>query len=93
MWDLCSPTRDQTSAPCIGMESFNQETTREVRHYCILYITHMQSFYDWLRWKYFQILQQEWICTSVQYDRPQGLLSDHHCHLFMLVYPTLLSFA
>lgn len=88
MWDLCSPTRDQTSAPCVGMESFNQQTTREVPNYGILCITHMQSFCDRIRWKCFQIPQQEWICTSVQYDCPRGPLSDHHGHLFMLVCPT-----
>lgn len=59
MWDLCSPARDQTSAPCIGMESFNQQTTREVPNYCILYITHMQkASMTGIRWKYFQIPQQ-----------------------------------
>ena len=30
MWDLSSPTRDQTHAPCIGSVSLNHWTTREV---------------------------------------------------------------
>ena len=88
MWDLCSPARDQTSAPCIGMESFNQQTTREVPNYCILYITHMQkSFYDRIRWKYFQIPQQEWICL------PTRPVLTTIATFFMLVCPTLLLFA
>ena len=88
MWDLCSLARDQTSAPCIGMESFNQQTTREVPNYCILYITHMQkSFYDRIRWKYFQIPQQEWICLTT---RP---VLTTIATFFMLVCPTLLLFA
>ena len=30
MWDLSSPTRDRTHTPCIGRQSFNHWTTREV---------------------------------------------------------------
>ena len=30
MWDLNSPTRDQTYTPCIGRQSLNHWTTREV---------------------------------------------------------------
>ena len=30
MWDLSSPTRDQTYIPCIGRQSHNQWTVREV---------------------------------------------------------------
>ena len=30
MWDLISPTRDQTCIPCIGTQSLNHSTTREV---------------------------------------------------------------
>ena len=30
MWDLCSPTRDQTYIPCIGRQSHNHWTVREV---------------------------------------------------------------
>ena len=30
MWDLNSPTRDQTHTPCIGRQSLNHWTTREV---------------------------------------------------------------
>ena len=30
MWDLSSPTRDQTYIPCIGRQSHNQGTVREV---------------------------------------------------------------
>ena len=29
-WDLSSPTRDWTLSPCIGRQSLNQQTTREV---------------------------------------------------------------
>ena len=32
MWDLSSPTRDLTSAPCTARRSVNQWTTREVPH-------------------------------------------------------------
>ena len=30
MWDLSSPTRDQTHTPCIGRQSLNHRTAREV---------------------------------------------------------------
>ena len=30
MWDLNSPTRDQTCTPCSGRQNFNHRTTREV---------------------------------------------------------------
>ena len=30
MWDLSSPTRDQTCTPCIGRQSLNHWTAREV---------------------------------------------------------------
>ena len=30
MWDLISPTKDQTCIPCIGTQSLNHSTTREV---------------------------------------------------------------
>ena len=30
MWDLSSPTRDGTQAPCIGRQILNHWTTREV---------------------------------------------------------------
>ena len=30
MWDLSSPTKDQTHIPCIGRQSLNHWTTREV---------------------------------------------------------------
>ena len=30
MWDLSSPTRDRTLTPCIGRQSLNHWTTREV---------------------------------------------------------------
>ena len=30
MWDLSSPTRDQTRTPCIGRRSLNHWTTKEV---------------------------------------------------------------
>ena len=30
MWDLSSPTRDQTHTPCIGRQSLHHWTTREV---------------------------------------------------------------
>ena len=30
MWDLSSPTRDQTLTPCIGRPSLNHWTTREI---------------------------------------------------------------
>ena len=30
MWDLCSPSRDQTHTPCAGRWSLNHWTTREV---------------------------------------------------------------
>ena len=36
MWDLSSPTRDQTHAPCIEVWSLNHWTTREVPLYNIL---------------------------------------------------------
>ena len=30
MWDLSSPTRDRTRTPCIGRQSLNHWTAREV---------------------------------------------------------------
>ena len=33
MWDLSSPTRDQTHMPCIGRQTPNHGTTREVSRY------------------------------------------------------------
>ena len=30
MWDLSSPTRDRTHTPCIGRQSLNHWTAREV---------------------------------------------------------------
>ena len=30
MWDLSSPTKDQTHIPCIGRQSLNHWTSREV---------------------------------------------------------------
>ena len=32
IWDLSSQTRDQTCTPCVGRQSFNHWTTREVPH-------------------------------------------------------------
>ena len=36
MWDLSSPTRDQTRAPCIGRRSLNRWTASEVLMVCPL---------------------------------------------------------
>ena len=33
IWDLSSPTRDRTHTPCIGRQSLNQWTAREVSRY------------------------------------------------------------
>ena len=35
-WDLIFPTRDRTGTPCIGRQSLNHWTTREVPKYCLL---------------------------------------------------------
>ena len=36
MWDLSSPTRDQTRTPCIGRRSLNHWIAREVPAFAIL---------------------------------------------------------
>ena len=36
MWSLSSPTRDRTRTPCIGRQSLNHWTTREVPHMGVL---------------------------------------------------------
>ena len=35
MWDLSSLARDRTRSPCIGRQSLNHWTTREVPHFAI----------------------------------------------------------
>ena len=37
MWDLSSPTRDQTHTSCIGRQSLNHRTTREVPNLINIY--------------------------------------------------------
>ncbi|XP_057565576.1 microtubule-associated serine/threonine-protein kinase 3 isoform X3 [Hippopotamus amphibius kiboko] len=40
MWDLSSPTRDQTCTPCLGRSSLNQKTAREVLLLLFLIASH-----------------------------------------------------
>ena len=42
MWDLSSPTRDRTRTPCIGRQSLNHWTTREVPN-CFFWFATSQS--------------------------------------------------
>ena len=36
LWDLSSPTRDQTCTPFVGGQSFNYWTVREVRGWALI---------------------------------------------------------
>ena len=36
MWDLSSPTRDRACTPCIGRQSLNHQTAREIPEYIFL---------------------------------------------------------
>ena len=45
MWDLSSPTRDRTHTPCIGRQSLNHRTTREVPKF-FLYVPTSCLFKD-----------------------------------------------
>ena len=47
MWDLSSPNRDQTCAPCIGRQSFNHWTAREVSNTLHWIITLLSSPLLW----------------------------------------------
>ena len=38
MWDLSSPSRDRTRAPCMGARSLNHWTAREVPWWCPIYV-------------------------------------------------------
>ena len=54
MWDLSSPARDWTHAPCIGALSLNHWTTREVPFYpfinqvVFLMLSYMSRLYIWI---------------------------------------------
>ena len=45
MWDLNSPTRDQTHAPVLGAWNLNHWTTREVSNYYYFLIRQRQQSY------------------------------------------------
>ena len=45
MWDLGSPTRDGTCAPCIGRQSLNHCTAREVPRRQIFYCDNVTKVY------------------------------------------------
>ena len=45
MWDLSSPTRDQTCVPCIGRQILNHWTAREVPNFLLIqYLFFFHSF-------------------------------------------------
>jgi len=44
MWDLCSPTKDQTCISCIGRQTLNHGTTKEVLRLSILPSKYIDKF-------------------------------------------------
>ena len=68
MWDLSSPTRDQTHVPCIGMGILNHWTTRVVHLFCRV-VTLFCIFYignESVRLSIFSFVYQSiWICPVI----------------------------
>ena len=62
MWDLSSPTRDQTHTPCIGRRSLNNWTTREIPKYSF-YLTPVDSFFC-----FFGSHCNMWVVNSTTYS-------------------------
>ena len=79
MWDLSSLTRDRTHTPCIGRQSLNHWTTREVhkiQDYCVLSL--FLLCIDSIRIYSVSTMLAPW---KKSYDKPRQHIKKerHHC--------------
>ena len=71
MWDLSTPTRDQTLTPCTGSQSLNGWTTREVPQHEVFFLCYYGNFQTFTVNKIAR-------CTTPNYHQ----LSDNYPYLW-----------